>query len=69
MIAQPNRDVQELLERDDLIEAAVHDAVRDALRQHQAASNPIATWVGGRIVWSPPQETKTATDGPTTPSG
>jgi hypothetical protein len=31
-------------------------AVREAIRRHKHAGNPIATWRDGAVVWIPPEE-------------
>ncbi len=56
MIADPHHDLESLLEQDDLIEQAMQTAVREALRIHKAARNPIATWRDGQVVWLQPEE-------------
>jgi hypothetical protein len=33
---------------------ALRQAVRDALRQHKLAGNPVAIWRNGRVEWIPP---------------
>ena len=43
------RDVQ-------LIQQALGRAVREALRRHKQAGNPIAVWRGGRTVWIEPDD-------------
>ncbi|HPM22741.1 MAG TPA: hypothetical protein PLP66_02470 [Phycisphaerae bacterium] len=50
------RDIEELMLDDALIDGALVDAVRDALLQHKRAGNPIAVWEDGRVVWIPPEE-------------
>ena len=37
---------------------AARDAVREALRQHKRAGNPVATVVEGRVVLIPPSRIK-----------
>jgi hypothetical protein len=43
------RDVQ-------LIQQALARAVREALRRHKQAGNPVAVWRGGRTVWIEPDD-------------
>jgi hypothetical protein len=38
------------------IERALQGAVRQALRRHQEAGYPVATWRDGRVVWVPAEE-------------
>ena len=39
-----------------LIDRAVGDAVRQALRQHKRAGNPVAAWRDGKVVWVHPED-------------
>ena len=43
---------------DDLpkIRQAMAEGVRDALRRHKQAKNPVATWRDGRVVWVAPED-------------
>ena len=36
--------------------AAASAAVRQAVRDHKAAGNPVAVWRDGRVVWLAPHE-------------
>lgn len=38
------------------IDAALAQAVREAILEHKRAGNPIAVWQDGRVVWIPPEE-------------
>lgn len=40
----------------DTIAKALAKAVRDALRKHKQAGNPVAAWRDGKVVWIPPEE-------------
>jgi hypothetical protein len=53
---KPERDIEELMSDDALIDNALVDAVRDAVLQHKRAGNPIAVWESGHVVWVPPEE-------------
>jgi len=53
---EDERDIEELLKDDDLIERALVQAVRDALLQHKRAGNPVPIWENGQVVWIPPEE-------------
>jgi hypothetical protein len=44
---QANREAMEL---------SVRRAVQDALREHKAFGNPVATWRDGKVVIVPPEE-------------
>jgi hypothetical protein len=39
-----------------LIEQALVRAVREALRRHKRAGNPVAVWRDGRTVWIKPDD-------------
>jgi hypothetical protein len=39
-----------------LIERALARAVRQALRRHKQAENPVAVWQQGRIIWLEPND-------------
>jgi hypothetical protein len=55
--AGPSSDpLGERLRDDRLIEDAMARAIRDALRRHKQAGNPVATWRDGRVVWIPAEE-------------
>jgi hypothetical protein len=41
-----------------LIEQALARAVRDALRRHKQAGNPICEWRDGKVVWIAPEDIK-----------
>ena len=38
------------------VEAAMRRGVREALRQHKRAGNPIVVWRDGQVVWIPADE-------------
>jgi len=46
----------ERLRDDALIERALVRAVREALKRHKQAGNPIAVWRDGRVVWIEPDD-------------
>ena len=39
-----------------LIDKALSKAVRDALRQHKQAGNPVVDWGSGKAVWIAPKD-------------
>jgi hypothetical protein len=45
-----------------LIERALACAVRDALKRHKQAGNPIAVWREGQTVWIEPEDIPIATE-------
>jgi len=48
--------LSQLLAESAKVEAAVREAVRDALAMHKRLGNPVATWEDGRVVWIPADE-------------
>ena len=38
------------------VEAAIREAVREALLMHKRLGNPVAAWRDGRVVWIPPDQ-------------
>jgi hypothetical protein len=53
---EPERDIEELMMDDALIDGALAEAVREAVLRHKRLGNPIAVWENGRVVWIPPEE-------------
>lgn len=47
----PAAPVDDWNERLGRVPAAVAAAVRQAVRDHKAAGNPVAVWQDGRVVW------------------
>ena len=45
-----------LLAEADAVEAAIREAVNEALRMHKRMGNPIASWANGQVVWIPPDQ-------------
>jgi hypothetical protein len=45
-----------------LIEQALVRAVREALRHHKQAGNPVAAWQDGRTVWIQPDDIQVPTE-------
>lgn len=54
--ANDPRSISELFDDDELIEAALREGTRAALREHKLAGNPIAVWRDGQVVWIPADE-------------
>ena len=50
------RDFDELIRDDALIDGAIQRGVREALREHKLFGNPIAVVRNGRLVLIPPEE-------------
>lgn len=50
------RDLDQLIEDDTLIQSALQEGVRDALRRHKEAGLPVASWQNGKVVWIPAEK-------------
>ena len=50
---ESEREDEEFLAEVEAVEAAVQQAVQEALRMHKRAGNPVAGWKDGRVVWVP----------------
>jgi hypothetical protein len=48
--------ISSVFDHGELIDAALGDAVRDALSFHKRMGNPIAAWSDGKVVWLKPSE-------------
>lgn len=69
---ESERQDAEFLAEAEAVEAAVQQAVKDALRMHKRAGNPVAGWKDGRVVWVPAEQIDLedeSTDGPETSAG
>lgn len=49
------RDVGRILADGTMVQAALVEGVREALRRHKQAGRPVVEWRDGKIVWVPPQ--------------
>jgi hypothetical protein len=38
------------------IDEALAEGVREALKRHKLAGNPVCVWRDGKVVWIPPEE-------------
>lgn len=47
------KSITELLQDDALVTRALRAGVRNALRQHKRAGNPVCEWRDGKVVWIP----------------
>jgi hypothetical protein len=56
MRARKTPDISEAFAQGRVIDTAMARGVRDALRQHKQAGNPVAEWRDGRTVWIPPAQ-------------
>ncbi|HTU23869.1 MAG TPA: hypothetical protein VMF30_00640 [Pirellulales bacterium] len=45
--------LEQILAEGEAVEAAVREAVREALLMHKRLGNPVATWENGQVVWIP----------------
>lgn len=50
------RSVLDRIRDAELVQEALRRGVREALRQHKRAGNPVAVWREGRTVWLNPDE-------------
>jgi len=54
--ADTSVDIEKIMEEGTLIDEAMKQAVRAALRQHKLAGNPVADWRDGKVVWIQPED-------------
>ena len=50
------KDITRIFGEGTLIDKAVREGVREALRQHKRAGNPVAEWRDGKVVWVKPED-------------
>lgn len=50
------KDIDKIFEDGKLIDRALKKAVRNAVRRHKRAGNPISEWRDGKVIWIPPEE-------------
>ena len=48
--------IEEAFKNPEIISEALSKAVKDALRKHKQAGNPIVVWQGGKTVWIPAED-------------
>ncbi|HZW33902.1 MAG TPA: hypothetical protein VFF52_24480 [Isosphaeraceae bacterium] len=53
---ESEREDDEFLAEIEAVEAAVQQAVKDALTMHKKAGDPVVGWKDGRVVWVPAEE-------------
>ncbi len=46
----------QLLAEADAVEAAIREAVQEALQMHKRLGNPVASWENGQVVWISPDD-------------
>jgi len=51
MATEPTRDISEILSDPTVVEQAVSEAVREAVRRHQQMGLPLAVWQDGKVAW------------------
>lgn len=49
-------DIERILDDDLAIDGALAEGVKDALKQHKAAGNPVSIWEDGKVVWIQPED-------------
>jgi hypothetical protein len=50
------KDITKIFLEGTLLDEAFAKGVRDALRQHKLAGNPVAEWRDGKVVWIQPED-------------
>jgi hypothetical protein len=55
-MAKAARDIQKIFADGSLIDEAMRQAAREALRVHKRAGHPLAIWREGRVQWVTPEE-------------
>ena len=53
---ESEREYAEFLAEVEAVEAAVQQAVKEALLMHKRAGNPVVGWKDGRVVWVPAEQ-------------
>ena len=61
---ESDREHGEFLAEVEAVEAAVQQAVEEALRSHKEAGNPVAGWKDGRVVWVPAEQIDSRDESP-----
>ena len=56
MVAHYNDKIDEALAGRDMITKSLQSGVRDALKRHKQAGNPIVVMKDGKMVWVAPEE-------------
>jgi hypothetical protein len=56
MSDRPKPDIDALMADGKVIDEAIKQAVREAVRRHKLLGNPIAVWRGEKVVWLQPEE-------------
>ena len=52
----PGRPLSERVRDVRLIDQALRRGVREALKRHKQAGNPVAAWGDGKVVWIAPED-------------
>ena len=56
MVAQYKDRIEEVIADRDRISLALAEGVRDALKRHKQAGNPVVVMKDGKMVWLKPEE-------------
>ena len=56
MDGKDGKSIRDILLEGTSAEQAMQAAVRQALRRHKQAGNPVCEWRDGQVVWIPPEE-------------
>jgi hypothetical protein len=51
MISDGKRSLSDLIAESEAVEAAIQEAVREALLRHKQAGNAVAAWRDGKVQW------------------
>ncbi len=50
------RDIGRILANDELVETALMEGVREAVRRHKQAGLPLVEWRNGKVTWIAPEK-------------
>ena len=56
MVAQSRDKIEEAIADREKITDALASGVREALKRHKQAGNPVVVWSDGKMVWIKPEE-------------
>lgn len=63
MKKKPTKANREIALTDRLIDEALNEAARDAVKAHKEAGLPLAVWKDGKTMWVEPEEVESHQDG------
>ena len=56
MAPEPSKDISKILADPTVVEQAVNEGVREAVRRHKQMGLPLAIWKDGQVVWISAEE-------------